>query len=413
MQTDANLHIASKVSKARQALVVTLLLSFVMHLLPIIFDLRLPEKVKEIRKQPISIKFIQRAPRLVKPLELTRRPQIVQRRLTQRISRSRAIAPRWMHTAAVHGGTVLASLAQPGEAVQRELYTPNRLELGPEIIAGTVTTAKDFGFKSLDENLLTSRNLDTGRFKAQVFQDPNNKKKISGYFHMDLLRYETNNTSDWDGNPGWNSEPAAVPNVAEAVGKYTDIKMDLAKFIRMDSDELLTSPMVLLTGEAQFFYTKAEADNVGRYLRKGGFLFVDDSSDQVMHGSPFDRSARSLLALALGEDAVFEKLPSSHRLYHCFFDFDKPPVGFDYRGGSGFGRGIHEPYDYLEGIYLDGRLAVLFSNKAYCKFWDHAFVAEAGHAMGDPTRQLQFGVNIVVFALTQPGGIVWQQQRYR
>ena len=361
----------------------------------------------------MSVKFIQRAPRLVKPLELTRRPQIVERRLTKRLVQSQARAPRVMHTAAVHGGTVLASLARPGEVVQRQFYSPNRLDLGPEIIAGAVTARKDHGYRSLSEDLLTAHNLDTGRFKAQVIQDPNDKKNISGYFHMDLLRYETNNTRDWDGNPGWNSEPAAIPNIAEAVEKYTDIKMDLAEFIRMDSEELLNSPMVLLTGEAHFIFTNAEADNLGRYLRRGGFLFVDDSSDQVMHGSPFDRNARALIARALGEDAIFEKLPSHHRLYHCYFDFDSPPVGFDYRGGGGFARSIHEPYDYLEGIFLDGRLAVLYSNKAYCKFWDHAFVAEQAHALGDPTRQLQFGVNIVVFALTQPGGIVQRQQKYR
>ena len=314
-----------------------------------------------------------------------------------------------MHTAAIHGGTVLASLAHIGETIERHFFLPQRMNLGPAIIPQKIQSTKESNIKNLDEELLTARDLDTGRYKAAIVRDPNDKTKISGYFHMDLLKYRTNHSSDWDGNPGWNSEPAALPNVAEAVEKYTDIKMDFGEFLTMDSEELMDCPMVVLTGEAAFQYSQAEADNLGRYLRNGGFLFFDDSSDNVMIGSPLDRTTRQLIKDALGPDVVFEKLPNDHPVYHIFFDFNGPPIGFDYR----FAKSSKAPYNFLEGVFIDGRLAALISNKAYCKFWDHAYSAEAAHGMDDPTRQLQFGVNIVIFALTQPGGIVWQQMNYR
>lgn len=393
----------------RNAIIACFIISIIIHSIPFLTNLEFAKKKIEVKRKPLSVKFVQRAPRLVKPLELAKRPTIVQKALSRKITATSRTMPRSIRTATIHGGTVLASLAPPEAPTDRSMSFNQRMELGPELIAENVAMEKESKLKSLPDDLLNVRDLDTGRFKAVVVQDPNDKKNISGFFHMDQLYVNSRLARDWDGNPGWNSEPTALPNVQKMVEKVTNIKMDLAEFIRMDSDELLNSPMVLLTGEAMFDYTQAEADNLGRYLRNGGFLFFDDSSDVPMKGSPIDRIARQLIKDALGEDLVFEKLPNDHRLYHCFFDFNGPPMGFDYR----FAKGAHSPYEYLEGVYVGGRLAVLISNKAYCKFWDHAYMGETSHALGDPTRQLHFGVNIIVFALTQPGGIVQRQMQYR
>lgn len=384
-------------------------ISVILHAIVILsgFDLSV-QKIKP-KSKPLSVKFIQTAPRLAKPLELAKRPKIVQRQLSKRIAFQKSVRPRSMSTSAVHGGTVLASLARVGETVERQFFMKQAVDLGPSIQPEQIESRKESNIKNLEEDLLSARYLDTGRYKAAIIRDPSDKRKISGYFHMDLLRYRTNHTKDWDGNPGWNSEPAALPNVAKAVESYTAIKMDFGTFITMDSEELMQCPMVVLTGEAPFQYSQAEAENLGRYLRKGGFLFFDDSSDEVMIGSPLDRIARRLIRDALGEEIVFEKLPANHSLYHIFFDFNGPPIGFDYR----FAKSRKSPYTFLEGVFIENRLAVLISNKAYCKFWDHAYSAEPTHGMSDPTRQLQFGVNIVIFALTQPGGIVWQQMNYK
>lgn len=393
----------------RKSLIISFMISILVHIIPFLTNFELSKKRIEVKRKPLSVKFIQRAPRLVKPLELTKRPSIIQRALTRNIAPTSRSIPRSMRTASIHGGTVLASLAPPDAPIDRSMSFGPQLELGPDLIAEKISMAKESKIKSLPEDLLNVRDLDSGRFKALVVQNPNDKRKVSGFFHMDLLHVKSRLARDWDGNPGWNSEPTAIPNVQKMVEKVTDIKMTLADFIRMDAEALLNSPMVLLTGEAVFDYTRAEADNLGRYLQNGGFLFFDDSSDIPMRGSPIDRIARQLIKDALGENTVFEKLPNSHRIYHCFYDFEGPPSGFDYR----FTKGAHAPYDYLEGVYIDGRLAILISNKAYCKFWDHAYMGEASHGLGDPTRQLQFGVNIIVFALTQPGGIVQRQMQYR
>ena len=64
-----------------------------------------------------------------------------------------------------------------------------------------------------------------------------------------------------------------------------------------------------------------------------------------------------------------------------------------------FDANLHN-LDYLEGIWIGGRLAVVFSNKGYTVNWNEISGNDA---------QLKMGVNLMVFALTQPGGIASEE----
>ena len=62
------------------------------------------------------------------------------------------------------------------------------------------------------------------------------------------------------------------------------------------------------------------------------------------------QEALAAQGLSFKKDWDFEKLPASHPVYHCYFDFDGPPPGHDnicigaiYKDG---GRGS-APYNYL------------------------------------------------------------------
>ncbi len=398
--------------KTGRAILWSLLISLVFHTVLVFYQIELPERAKPPRK-PISVKFVQRAPRLSKALELMKRPVVVQRQLTKKITRPQSVTPRSMRTASVHGGTALASLARPGEVIDRDL-APDQLELGPEIIAGAVEASKEPEMASLGEDLLDVSDMDTGRYRAQIVVNPDDKRDLKGYFHMDLVRYKTSHT-DYGGDPDWNTSPRAMQNLAEYLETYTDIKVDIQQRFTMDDGDLirLKVPLIFVTGHYQLEYNASEARNLGEYLRAGGFLLVDDS--YFLKGGPFDTSARALIREALGADANFEVLPGDHWLYHCFFDFDGPPAGDDIARGPYPGRGTPTIYEYLEAIFLNGRMVVLFSNKSLNNAWNGDWrvnPASRGGPIND-TRQMQFGVNILVFALTQPGGFAQQAQVYQ
>lgn len=391
--------------KIRRALYITLIISTILHALPFIWNFRLPKKEIEVKRKPLSVKFVQRAPRLVKPLELAKRPTVVQRQLTRRLTQTPTRTLRSMRTATIHGGTALASLAPPTAAIERS-YSPQRLELGPEIIARGVENIKESEIKDLTEDLLTVDAMDYGRFSSFAIQNPNNKQDVKGFIYLALVKYQTNRR-DYGGEPDWNTSPLALPNIAEYLNDHTGIKTSFAGVFTLDSDEIIKKriPFLFITGHYKFEYTDAEAENLGRYLRDGGFLLMDDS--YYFKGGAFDVTSRNLVKKALGSDIQFEKLPNDHRLYKCFFDFNGPPPGDDAAKGNWRGELYNEIYDHLEAVFIEGRMVVLMSNKSYNNAWNADPNWRPANG-GNNIRQLQFALNIVAFVLTQPGGYTQQ-----
>lgn len=100
-----------------------------------------------------------------------------------------------------------------------------------------------------------------------------------------------------------------------------------------------------------------------------------------------------------------ERLPSSHPVYHCFLGFDAPPGAADSACLCSDVPGAFV-VDHLDGVIVDGRLMAVLSEKGYYSPWsDWGTHPGAAYKDMDPTRQLQFGVNVIVLSLTQEGSI--------
>ena len=130
---------------------------------------------------------------------------------------------------------------------------------------------------------------------------------------------------------------------------------------KVDSDGLFNQPRLLLDGkDTEVYLSVAERENLRRYLvEKGGFLFVDDSSNT---GGEFYRSIRRMLEGLLPTHSI-EPISDDHEIYRCFYHIGGAPVGMISMIGP------------LEGISINGRLAVLISRKGY---WDY-FTGRSGH----------------------------------
>jgi hypothetical protein len=260
----------------------------------------------------------------------------------------------------------------------------------------------------LKDDLIDYSNF-SDRFEGLVQQDPRNKKKVQGFLKFYQLQYR-GNKSESNGEPGWNVCPQALRILVDYTKSTTDIKIQLMGSIRLDSKELLEVPLIYIMGcETVPVMTKEEIKNLGKYLRSGGFVFIDDGF--AAEWAAFNKVMRSILKDALGYDAIFERIPPTHPLYHSWEDFNGPPPGED-EVRPNKNHQVHEKYRYLEGIFLNGRLAVLFSSKGYCMAWGEWRTNPASNGgPSDNTRQLQFGINAIVFALTQKGGIVDQTKQ--
>jgi len=236
------------------------------------------------------------------------------------------------------------------------------------------------------ESVIHPDSLDTGEFRAMVIVDPADKQGIQGYFHLAQVF-----SVRMDERPN----PRAVPNLVEAVNEYSGIQVDFAPLLGLDSRELHETPWIFLAPVETKEFTELELKNLGRYLEGGGFLLADAGLEIGGEQDVFIRHLIREALASLGRRVRFRRLRESHPIFHCFFDFDGPPPAIL---SSGVGVGKDNP-GYLVGVEVEGHLAAVISYQDLAATWENLANTT------DATRHLQFGINTIVFALTQEGGM--------
>lgn len=152
-------------------------------------------------------------------------------------------------------------------------------------------------------------------------------------------------------------------------------------------------------------YTAREAQRIREYvINRGGFIYMPT------HGNTEEamRPARRVLRQILPEYHL-TVIPRDHALYNSFYELNGP-LRFPVRK---IGRTIlhHGPYSQLQGVFIDGRLAVLVDTEAMIHVMDGAVQKPFfGHYQDRnkildefapaAARQL---INIVVYAVTHGG----------
>lgn len=208
------------------------------------------------------------------------------------------------------------------------------------------------------------------------------QKQGTGYdFWFTRLKY---NSGDWD------VDQRMPANLITSLIDYTTLRVDpRERVVDLADPAMLSAPFCYLAGHKAVEFSDAERRNFERYVRNGGFVFVDDCNHDI--DGLFAKSFEAQMAGIFGAQSM-KKLPNDHPLYSSFFKFKGPPAtSFELNGW-----GDDLIHDYLKGITINGRLGLLYSNKDYGCEWDYdwrnkRFLAE------DNTR---FGVNIIMYALS-------------
>lgn len=200
-------------------------------------------------------------------------------------------------------------------------------------------------------------------------------------FQFALLKYAGGN---------WNPRPHGLTRLAWEVRKRTSIAVDLeVAAADPESDSLFDYPILVWQGDAAFAPLSAAAIlNLRQHLMMGGTLLVDVADGVV--GGPFHSAVSRELQRIL-PDMAQGRLPFEHVLYKSFFLIDR-------HGG----RVPSQPF--LEGISVEGRLAVLVSTNDLAGAMSKDDFGQWEYDVGlggDATREMTFrlGVNIVMYAL--------------
>lgn len=188
----------------------------------------------------------------------------------------------------------------------------------------------------------------------------------------------------------WDVDQRMPANLLNSLIEYTTIEVaSRERIVPLSSDEVLDAAFCYLAGRRLVQFGTRERDVFERYVRNGGFVFVDDCNHDI--DGLFARSFEAQIAAIFGPEAL-QKIPNDHPLYSAFFAFDGPPTTSVELNGWGDDL-VH---DYLKAVEIDGRIAVLYSNKDYGCEWDYDF-RNKRWLVEDNTR---FGVNIVIHAMT-------------
>lgn len=202
-------------------------------------------------------------------------------------------------------------------------------------------------------------------------------------FTFTRLRYRS---GDWD------VDQRMPANLINSLAEYTTVSVEpREKVIDLESTAIFDSPFAYLAGHRLVEFTRTEREHLTRWLHNGGFLFADDCNHDI--DGLFARTFEAEMGRIFGATALV-KLPKHHGICDAFFRFPDGPPNTSLEL-NGWGDDL--VHDYVKGITIDGRLAVLYSNKDYGCEWDYDFRNKRFLAE-DNTR---FGVNIVLYAMSR------------
>ncbi len=188
----------------------------------------------------------------------------------------------------------------------------------------------------------------------------------------------------------WDVDERMPANMLNSLIEYTTLRVDpTEQVIALADPAMLSAPFCYLAGRRLVQFSHAERENFSRYVNNGGFVFVDDCNHDI--DGMFARSFEQQMADLFGPDAM-QTLPNDHAIYSSFFEFDGPPNTSQELNGWGDDL-VHK---YLKAIVIDGRIAVLYSNKDLGCEWDYDF-RNKRFMRTDNTR---FAVNIVIYSMT-------------
>lgn len=263
--------------------------------------------------------------------------------------------------------------------------------------------------------------------RAVVIQDLASRRDLKGYVNLTRVRVY-----------GAGSGP--VDELARYMRDYTQVlaQVQPGTYEYFLSPQLLKDPVHFLfqgVGLDPYnparltYFSPDEYSLLSRYLRGGGFLFIE--AQDVVDKYRFLTEMKDHLEKIAGAEGRLFSLPLSHPLYTAYYDFsggfpgeDKsaapelPGPAWYYAGEGRPGPTILPPAPInpqtqqvpqlpalgLWGVELNDQLVAVLSDLDFHTYWRLPIDPEQISGDGPVLLSLQAATNVVVYALTRPGG---------
>ena len=209
---------------------------------------------------------------------------------------------------------------------------------------------------------------------------------------LPLVRY----SGDWD------CDRTAMINLAHRLEARTGSTLPInSRTIDMSSPELGEAPFIFMTGHKDFTFARAELTGLKRYLAGGGYLWLNDSTD--IGDDAFDGAVRREFQRAF-PGLGWRRIPRRSNLFRGPYDLTKGYLGYAVPPGDKYRQ------DYLEGLWIKDRLAVIYTRNDYGDGLEinpltHPLMASLSDLSPQEMQEgaTRMGINIVMFFLNRGG----------
>jgi Domain of unknown function (DUF4159) len=158
--------------------------------------------------------------------------------------------------------------------------------------------------------------------------------------------------------------------------------------IGFDDPEMFKFPVIYLCEPGYWTMTDAEVVNLRNFLKKGGFMIVDDFHSRFWPN--FDLQMSRVFPELQWRD--FED--TSHPIFHAFFDIKSLEMSTYYDlGGPPIFRGLFEDNDPTKRMYV-----IANYQNDISEYWE--FSADGFKPVDENNEAYKFGVNEFVYGIT-------------
>lgn len=189
----------------------------------------------------------------------------------------------------------------------------------------------------------------------------------------------------YQGGGDWYSSPTALTNLIRYAKDQIPVSIsETYEDVQLGSRDIHNYPFLHMSGHGNISVNNAEMENLRTYLENGGFLYVDDD-----YG--FDEYVRPVIEQIFPGEELIE-LPGNHPVFNIVYTFEegRPPKVHEHDGKS--------PQAF--GLFRNGRMVLLYTYESNPS--DGWAYDEHPNPDAVVRAALQFGVNILVYALTHP-----------
>lgn len=185
----------------------------------------------------------------------------------------------------------------------------------------------------------------------------------------------------------WNPFPKNLPYILNQAQKQFpyNIKNVSGSF---DQADVFQSRIAFIFGGGVIpEFSNSFISNAAQYLMEGGFIFIDNLHFNSEY--PFVQSFEKMLRevqKSIPKKTEFKRINLDHPIFDTPNKFTDLPKGFD-----DFQTTL-EATDHLKGLFIEGKLVAILSNKGYPLFWSES-------SNYDNEHQLNFGLNIINYAI--------------